>query len=232
MFTEKSMKIRQFTYFLILVLMPCYGFGQQYGFRNFNLEDGLPQTEVIAMMVDSKGAIWTGTNGGGLSRFNGRTFTTFTTRHGLPDDIVSSICEDLEGNIWFGVTNAIVRYDGITFRTYTETSHPDVRFYHLIYCDNKNQIWLTSADERNFPRLLKISGDTILPVSDYLDEINPGNPIINVFYSRQGVHYITAGDGLYEFGEDNSLSRSLLNEYDVFRNRQIIPVHQDEEGFG
>ena len=225
------MTIRKILYTLLLMLMPLTGFSQQYGFRNFNLEDGLPQTEVLSMMVDSKGAIWTGTNGGGLSRFNGNRFKTFTTRDGLPDDIVSSICEDREGNIWFTVSNAVVRYDGVSFKVYTESSHPDLRLYPQVYCDGQAQIWLLSVDEQNQPRFLKISGDSIINVSDGMSEINANNPIINLFYSRLGIHYISTPGGLYEMGENNSLKRSLLNEYDIFRNRIIRPVHLDDEGY-
>jgi signal transduction histidine kinase/ligand-binding sensor domain-containing protein len=225
------MSIRHIEYIILLILSPLLCSGQQYGFRNFSLEEGLPQTEVLSMIVDSKGAIWTGTNGGGLSRFNGNSFKTFTKRDGLPDDIVSSICEDSEGNIWFTVTNAIVKYDGVTFRTYSEPVHPDMRIYPLIYCDRMGQIWVSSLDEENLPRLLKISGDNIVTISDKWEEINPNNPIFNVFYSRLGVHYITTNAGLYELGEDNSLSLSLLNEYDIFDNKLIRPVHLDDEGF-
>ncbi len=140
------MKIRRRIIASFLFLVPVLVYTQQYGFRNFSLEDGLPQTEVQALMQDSRGIIWLGTNGGGLSRFNGSSFKTFITRDGMPDNIVYSLCEDQEGNIWIGSVNAIIKYDGMAFTILNEPDHPSIRTYPQIYMDNLGRIWAVSQD--------------------------------------------------------------------------------------
>ncbi len=215
----------------MFLLIPALIFGQQYGFRNFTLEDGLPQTEVWALLQDNKGIIWAGTNGGGLSRFNGNTFKTFTTRDGMPDNIVYSLCEDEEGNVWMGSINAIIKYDGIKFTTITESDYQGIRTYQQIYRDDLGQIWVLSQDEQNFQRLLMITGNRIIPVSDKFRELNSNNLIRNVFYTRSGVHYITTNDFLYELTDENTLRKSLLNEYDALNEHRIFPLFQDDEGY-
>ena len=51
-------------------------------------------------MEDSHGNLWFGTEGGGVSMFNGKTFTHFTEKEGLSNNIVYSILEDQNNNIW------------------------------------------------------------------------------------------------------------------------------------
>ena len=213
-----------------LFLIPLVTCAQQYGFRNFSLEDGLPQTEVQAIMQDSRGIIWVGTNGGGLSRFNGHTFKTYTTRDGMPDNTVYSLCEDTEGNIWMGSVNALVRFDGRNFTAIREMDHPSIRTYRQVYCDNLGRIWTVSLDEQNFQRLLMIRDNGIFPVSDGLAEFSPPNLILNVLYSREGIHYITTPAALYELNDEGELKESMLNDYEALDDHRIFPQHQDEAG--
>ena len=224
------MKIRRRIIASFLFLIPVLAYAQQYGFRNFSLEDGLPQTEVLTLMQDSRGIIWVGTNGGGLSRFNGSSFKTFTTRDGMPDNIVYSLCEDQDGNIWMGSVNAIVKYDGMTFTTLKEPDHPSIRTYPQIYMDKLGRIWAVSQDEQNFRRLLMIKDKTILPVSESFPELISNNFIQNVYYSNRGIHYISTITGLYELNDEKILRASLLNEYDAMIGHQIFPRTQDQEG--
>ena len=56
---------------------------------------------VLSILEDSHGNIWIGTNGG-VSMYDGETFTHFTQKEGLSNNAVFSILEDSHGNIWFG----------------------------------------------------------------------------------------------------------------------------------
>lgn len=82
---------------------------QPQNFVAYSLAQGLPQSQVFATMQDSRGYMWFGTQGGGLCRFDGVDFQTFTTEHGLPSNYVNAIFEDDEHRLWVG-TNAGVCY--------------------------------------------------------------------------------------------------------------------------
>ena len=62
----------------LLILLQGESFSQQYFFRKYSVEEGLPQSTVYSIVEDSRGFIWMGTDGGGLSRFDGTKFETFT----------------------------------------------------------------------------------------------------------------------------------------------------------
>jgi ligand-binding sensor domain-containing protein len=59
--------------------------------------------------VASDGALWFGTRGG-VSRFDGGTWTTYTTDDGLADNYVTSIAVAPDGALWFGTFGGVSRY--------------------------------------------------------------------------------------------------------------------------
>lgn len=94
--------------------------GYLHTFYNFNAENGLALNAINCGYRDKKGNLWFGTDGGGVSRYDGTQFTNFTTSLGLSYNGVTCILEDKSGNLWFGTTGGGVnRYDGKTFRTFT-----------------------------------------------------------------------------------------------------------------
>ena len=73
---------------------------------------------VFSMLVDQKGDVWAGTWGGGVSRYDGKQWTSLTSREGLAGNIVYSIVQDAKGVYWFGTNQGVSRYDGKTFRNF------------------------------------------------------------------------------------------------------------------
>jgi ligand-binding sensor domain-containing protein len=62
-------------------------------------------------IADKVGNIWFGSNGEGVYRFDGKSFTNFTEDDGLDNNIVYSILEDNAGNIWVGSKTGLNRYN-------------------------------------------------------------------------------------------------------------------------
>lgn len=73
---------------------------------------------VKCSLRDSKGNLWFGTSWAGVYRYEGNTFTNFTTKDGLCSDVINVIFEDKEGTIWFGTENGVCRYNGNSFTTF------------------------------------------------------------------------------------------------------------------
>lgn len=85
---------------------------------------------VIAMLVAPSGEIWAGTWGGGLSRFDGRRWQTYTVADGLPGNHVFALGQDPAGGIWVGTSNGLAKFDGNRFLTYARADglYSDVVF--------------------------------------------------------------------------------------------------------
>ena len=129
----------------ILLLFFCSVFSQQYNFRLFTAKNGLVNSSVNQIYLDSRGYLWFATQGG-LSRFDGKNFKNFTSKEGLPGNNLTSVCEDKKGNIWiasFG--EGISMFNGHDFIRYGRKEGIGNTDIYSIYCDSKNSIWLATA---------------------------------------------------------------------------------------
>jgi len=72
---------------------------------------------VFCLFIDQDDNVWAGTWGGGVSRFDGESWTNLTSADGLAGDIVFSITQDEQGVMWFGTQRGISRYDGEHWQT-------------------------------------------------------------------------------------------------------------------
>ena len=62
---------------------------------------------VVSLEVDKQGTVWAGTWGGGLSRFDGKKWTNFTTAEGLPGNHVFMLHLDANGKMWVGTNSGL-----------------------------------------------------------------------------------------------------------------------------
>jgi signal transduction histidine kinase/ligand-binding sensor domain-containing protein/DNA-binding response OmpR family regulator len=67
---------------------------------------------------DWEGNLWLATNGGGVSRFDGKTFTTFDTSDGLASNVVLNIAIGRNKTIWFGTENGVTCRQNDAFKIY------------------------------------------------------------------------------------------------------------------
>lgn len=81
--------------------------------------DGLPSYNpnyVFSIHAAPDGSVWAGTWGGGVSRFDGKRWTSFTSHDGLAGNIVYSMVQDEKGGFWFGTDKGVSRYDGKSWK--------------------------------------------------------------------------------------------------------------------
>lgn len=63
---------------------------------------GAPEASVRAFANTRDGALWMGTNGGGLARFRDGKFSSVTRADGLPSDLIRALYQDADGWLWVG----------------------------------------------------------------------------------------------------------------------------------
>lgn len=74
-----------------------------------NIDVAYNPNYIVALAVDRDGVVWTGTWGGGLSRFDGKAWTHFTVAEGLPGNHVFMLHVDPQGRLWAGTNNGLAR---------------------------------------------------------------------------------------------------------------------------
>lgn len=70
---------------------------------------------VVSMEIDRQGHVWVGTWGGGLSRFDGKRWETYTVKEGLPGNHVFALHMDPKGLLWVGTNNGLTRWENGRF---------------------------------------------------------------------------------------------------------------------
>lgn len=92
--------------------------------------DGLPAAVVTSLLVADDGAVWAGTRRaggepegaqGGVWRFDGEQWTSWTTRNGLASNDVEDVAVDDSGTVWAATDRGVSRFDGSDWVTYTTT---------------------------------------------------------------------------------------------------------------
>ncbi|HEY6898178.1 MAG TPA: two-component regulator propeller domain-containing protein [Rhodocyclaceae bacterium] len=73
---------------------------------------------VFSIIAAPDKTVWAGTWGGGVARFDGKSWSNLTTRDGLAGNIVYSMARDNQGVFWFGTNNGVSRYDGKTWKNF------------------------------------------------------------------------------------------------------------------
>lgn len=114
-----------FLYFLTLFSLTPETEAQQFTLRQYTAVDGLPQSQVNAIVEDRYGYLWIGTSGGGLARFDGREFKVYSTLNGLLSNIVTSLFIDSKQNIWVVHPRGLTRFDGINFKRFQPEALPE-----------------------------------------------------------------------------------------------------------
>src|SRR6185295_3943554 len=84
---------------LLLLTIALNSYSQEYSFIRYDTRDGLAGSVVYDALQDKDGFMWFATDNG-LSRFDGKNFTTFTTKDGLPDNEILRLFLDSKGRLW------------------------------------------------------------------------------------------------------------------------------------
>lgn len=92
---------------------------EKYSFTNYNDIENVGNNYIYNVFKDSRGRIWFGTDGKGITVLENEKLTNYNKSNGLKDDHIYSFAEDAAGDIWFNTEGAgIYRFDGKTFKNY------------------------------------------------------------------------------------------------------------------
>ena len=113
--------------------------------------EGLAQNQVFAIKQDHLGFMWFGT-GGGLSRYDGRSFKNFTKEHGLASNVIRAIFESSDNRLWLGTDEGLSLYISASDSFYNFNASADVNIDGLgkgtvrsILEDNEGNLWFGTA---------------------------------------------------------------------------------------
>ncbi|MFN0058440.1 MAG: two-component regulator propeller domain-containing protein [Planctomycetota bacterium] len=114
----------------------------------FSLPQGFSGVAVRGIVESADGSLWFGTEGG-LTKFDGASFTNYTERDGLVSDDVWCLAFDRRGELWVGTRQGVCRFDGARFTPFElPEAEPDpfvgvtsARIVRSITEDRAGRLW-------------------------------------------------------------------------------------------
>ncbi len=150
------------------------------------------------MAEDQAGNLWFGMDGEGVRKFDGESFTTYTTKDGLVSNNLRSVYADRRGRIWFGTANGGVScYDGTAFRNFKEKDGLTNNSIRGLLEDTAGNMWFSTIGAG----ACRYDGETFTAFrEDYSLTINdsPARGHVQEFFEdRDGILWIGCSGGLF-----------------------------------
>jgi hypothetical protein len=113
-----------------------------HNFSSFSKLQGLKHRTIRCMLQDKSGNVWFGSDGGGVSRYDGKNFTHITEQQGLPNNFIWSMLEDHNGAMWFATWGGgVCRYDGKNLTRFTVKEGLPNNVVRSMLQDRDGNIW-------------------------------------------------------------------------------------------
>lgn len=95
-------------------------------------------------LLDKDGNLWFSIAGEGAYRYDGKSFTNFTTKDGLCNNNVGAIIQDRTGNILLGTNSGICKFDG---KSFTKYPIPDTLSITCMLEDKDGNLWFGAMNK-------------------------------------------------------------------------------------
>ena len=188
--------------------------------KHYTYLDGLGQNRVWTILQDRDGFLWFGTDGGGISRYDGDKFVNFTTDAGLISNSVWAIHQDRAGFLWFGTDGGISRYDGDKFVNFTIDDGLISNSVWAIHQDREGGFWfgtdggVSQYDGENFINFTTTDGLA-------------NNFVSAIHQDREGGLWFGTNGGIFQYDGDKFIN---LTTDDGLADNFVRAIHQDREG--
>jgi signal transduction histidine kinase len=149
----------------------------------------------LTIALDDSGKLWFGTDGGGVTRFDGSSFTSFTVNQGLGGNIILSTLEDRSGNLWFGTAGGgLSKFDGKQFTTYSLSQGLPGEIVYSLIEDKNGHLWIGTGGGG----VAKYDGKSFTTYTT--QQGLPSDEILAIAEDDQGMIWIgTDGGGISRF---------------------------------
>lgn len=213
-------------FFLPLGLL---GHSKSLDFKVINIEQGLSQNTIYSILQDHKGFLWIATNGG-LNRYNGYSFKTYTSKAGdtasISNSRTISLLEDGKNRLWIGtIGGGLNRYiwetdSFISYRNDEEdsTSLSNDRVMVLAE-DPSGKIWVGTAD--GGLNLFDPEEETFKSYKNTVKQPNllPSNVIRSLYVDSSNKLWIGTDSGVALYDSDTD-SFSLIELSNIRKKRR------------
>ena len=198
-------------------------------FTTYNLDNGLPNNQILSIIEDKEGNLWLGTNGNGLCRFSGERFVHFSEKDGLSSDIIMGIDQDTMGNMWLasdgGGIMKLEMIDDVAKTTVYSTKDGLVSdFTSSIAAGNKfnGSVWIGTSSQG----FSQFNGEKFTNYSE--DDGLVNNRVNCLHVDSRGIVWTGTAGGISKYDGSKFLSASM--ERLVIDEDGVLTILSDKNG--
>ncbi|HEU4719034.1 MAG TPA: PAS domain S-box protein [Bacteroidia bacterium] len=193
---------------------------QQYNYLHYSVNNGLPQARIYSEFQDSRGYLWIGTEGG-VSRFDGHEFETFSVDNGFPASTVTAINEDNEG-VLLGTDQGLVVFSYGKFTLYRKNGFDQI--HRILITPGGSALLCTNSGLVGFSE----NKFTQVKTSTAVDQLDIAE---GLFDSRGHLWIGTDMNGVFEFScENDRYSNLVFPDQEKLVNARIRGLVEIEGG--
>ncbi|MBT5057275.1 MAG: hypothetical protein HOM68_12105 [Gemmatimonadetes bacterium] len=175
---------------------------------------------VNELLEGADGAIWFGTQGEGLLRWDGTDVVSFASEDGVGSDFVYALMQDREGHLWVGTTNGLSRYDGNHLRSLRVADGLNDNKVRQMIEDQQGALWFATARGVN-----RFDGTHVTSVQ--VGDRAANEPVNDLRMDRAGRILFATDDGLFRH-EDGQFRTWGLSDGPL--QRRILGLQTSRDG--
>lgn len=195
-------------YFVILFFLVVISAtkAQIHNFTNYNVGEGIEQSDVLCISQASNGYLLYGSNGGGLGYYDGYNFSSVKEKQGLSNNVVFSISVDKTKKVWLA-TNSGVNYLSPNLKEIINIYHEGTAFYYSYYSKELGQVFFGSSKGFYY-----FNGDSLQPYLTKNENLNTA--FINSIYtdSKKNIWIATRQRGLFKVDTLSNVTQFTEND--------------------
>ena len=193
----------------------------KYDISYFDVDQGLPISNIRDLFHDSRGFLWIATDLG-VMKYDGMNLSVFSKKEGLSGNIVWGIYEDSKRNMWFTTLDGgITKYDGYSFYHLTESEGLISNKVLSAIEDNESNMWFGSDGGG----LVKFSNNQITSYTS--NEGLPTDFFFNISKDKSGNLWIGSnGAGTIRF--DGKRFSLIPNQYVEDNSYNFVSFHDSK----
>jgi len=200
-----------------------------HNFSSFGKLQGLKNDVLKCLRKDKRGNLWIGMQGGGVCRYDGKSFTYFSMKEGFIINTILSMLEDKMGNLWFGtLSGGLSKYDGKCFTNFTQKEGLSDNYIHSIEEDKSGNLWFgTGLGVNKYNPSADSAGGksfTHFTVKEGLSN----NSVRSILEDKSGNLWFGTHEGGVNKYDGKSFTHFTVKE--GLSNNSVISIHEDKNG--
>jgi ligand-binding sensor domain-containing protein/signal transduction histidine kinase len=184
----------------------------------------LKNSSITALWADKKGALWIGTDGGGLVRLANGGFTSFNKSEGLAGDNIRVIFGSKDDSLWIGTTTGLSQFADGRFRTFTRAQGLSSDVIRNIYEDRDGDLWIATGKGLNRRRRDGVMNS--FPMANDL----PNDSVRGICQDKGGRIWIGSNNGLLWYNWFWGQSFYAYNTRYGLSDTFVSTICEDREG--